>query len=465
MAPKTVSARRRAAEVLARVDADRAFAAAVLDTALSASPSLSSPDRALATELVYGVLRTAPALDAALARFTRDGLKSIEKADALTRAALRVAAYQILCLGRVPPFAAVSEAVEHLKQKRSQGLAGFANAVLRKLAVERPAQLDDDARVRLAMASLPVEVTRRVAGLVGAEAAALHLRASFAASRRVSLRVNLRRSTREALIARLRGELAAGAAVEAVAALDTAVSVIDGGDVTQTAAYAEGLFGIQEEGAQRVAALGAVRPAMTVLDVCAGRGGKSALMATQLAGAGSLTAVDLYPEKLMRLREEFSRLGLDQGIALHTHAVDLTQGLGALERTAPPGGFDVVMVDAPCSGLGTLAHRPDLLGRLRDPAAWAALVETQRAIVARVAPLVRVGGRLVYAVCTLTREEGDDALVAGLAGAAMRFAGVSAPAETAWAEAVGGDGPARVILRADRDGTDGFVVHRRVREA
>jgi 16S rRNA (cytosine967-C5)-methyltransferase len=120
----------------------------------------------------------------------------------------------------------------------------------------------------------------------------------------------------------------------------------------------------------------------------------------------------------------------------------------------------VVLVDAPCSGLGTLGHRPDLLARLRDEAAWDALVETQRAILAAVAPLVRPGGALVYAVCTLTRAEGDDVVAARAAADGGRWAWVEAPAVQTPTEALGHDGPARVVLRSDLHGTDGFVIHR-----
>lgn len=457
--PSRANPRHRAAEVLQRVESDRAFAAAALDAALHRAPPLSDADRALATELTYGVLRTAPALDAALAVHTRDGAPSLARLDPLCRAVLRVAAYQILGLQRVPARAAVHEAVEHLKHARSPGLAGFANAVLRKLALARPEPLPDDARVTLALQSLPDAARDRIVALLGDEAAAAHLRATLQPDPPVTLRINPRRTTVEALVARLGDELPEARAA-AAAQCPGAVKVWGGGDPTRTRAYAEGLYGVQEEGAQLVAHLARVKPGMRVLDVCAGRGGKSAVLAGALEGNGLLHAVDLFPEKLRRLAAELRRLGLDAGITLATFAADLTRGLGALAPAAPPEGYDVVLVDAPCSGLGTLGHRPDLLARLRDEAAWDALVETQRAILAAVAPLVRPGGALVYAVCTLTRAEGDDVVAARAAADGGRWAWVEAPAVQTPTEALGHDGPARVVLRSDLHGTDGFVIHR-----
>jgi 16S rRNA (cytosine967-C5)-methyltransferase len=455
---RTGDARARAAEVLTRVEADGAFAAAVLDAALDRGAPLDARDRGLATELVYGVLRTAPALDEALARHARDGAASVAKLDPYTRAVLRVGAYQVLCLSRVPVHAAVGAAVEAVKRSRSPRLAGFANAVLRKVAGERPAELPDDARVALALRSVPAEVRARIAGVLGDDGAEGFLRAALGGDDAVVLRAHTHRASRDAVIARLRAELP-GATVTAGRVSPLAVRVSGGGDPTATAVFREGLAGVQEEAAQCVAQMAAVRQGMSVLDVCAGRGGKSVVAAMGLARKGSLHAVDLFPEKLTRLREELARLGLDAGLDVFTTAADLTRGVGALAAKAPARGYDVVMVDAPCSGLGTLGHRPDLVARLRDGAGWSALVETQQRIVETVAPRVAVGGTLLYAVCTLTRDEGDAVIERFLAGHA-NFAAVEG--DPSLPERLR---PARVVLDAATDGTDGFMAWRLRRSA
>lgn len=444
MKPSHGDARDRAADVVLRVARDGAFAAPVLDAALDRVPVLAPRDRALCTELVYGVLRSQRALDEALGRHVRDGAASLAKTDAFALAAMRVAAYQILALERVPASAAVDAAVGAVKRARSAGLGGFVNAVLRKLAKERPAELSPDARTELAIAAVPATVRARVATLLGDEGADACLRAMLSRAPTVSLRANLARLSRDALVERLRIELP-GAVVSAGERARTAVRVQGGGDPTRTEAWREGLFGIQEEGAQVVCEEAEALPGMRVLDACAGVGNKSATLAMSLQRRGILHSVDLHPEKLARLETSLRREGLDEGIAHRSFACDLARGIGELAGAMPDGGYDLAMVDVPCSGLGTMSHRPDLLLRLRSEPEWSALCELQRAIVSRVAGCVREGGALVYAVCTLTREESDEVV------------------ERFLAEHAGWTLARRRVLRADLDGTDGFVVHRLVR--
>ncbi len=446
-------ARARAAEVLARVDHDGAFAAAALDAALDRAPPLDARDRGLTTELVYGVLRTVPALDAALGQHARNGVTSLAALDPYARAVIRIGAYQVLALARVPPRAAVHAAVEALKRSRSARLAGFANAVLRKLSDARPEVLADDARLRLALDAVPTSVRTRIEDVLGVTGAQDFLSATLGRGPSMGLRVTTGRITRTDARTRLEAEVS-GAVVTFGTVSPLALRVEGGGDLTRARMYTDGLVSVQEEGAQAVALAAGVQPGMRVLDACAGRGGKSAVFAQALAGHGTLHAVDLSPEKLARLRDELLRAGVSKGLSVETAGADLTRGIGALARVAPPEGYDVALVDAPCSGLGTLARRPDLLGRLRDAVGWKALTVLQRAILDVVARQVAVGGVLVYAVCTLNREEGDD-VVDGFVAAHPEFAsaegGETVPAVLR---------PPRVVLRTDVHGTDGFMVFR-----
>lgn len=445
------NARECAAAVLARVESDRAFAAAALDAALHRA-SLDPRDRALATELVYGVLRAAPSLDAALGAHARDGAASLARLDALTRATLRVGAYQILALERVPPRAAVDAAVESVKRSRTPRLAGFANAVLRRLAEARPPSLPADARTALALAAFPIGARARMAGVLGEAGAEAHLRAAFADERAVTLRVNTLMVPRDAVVARLRSELA-GASVSEGRVSPLAVRVSGGGDPAGWSVVREGVAAVQEEGAQAVVAMAAPAPGMRVLDVCAGRGGKSVAAAVWMEGNGALHAVDLHPEKLARLRESLAAMGFGASLRVEAHAADVTRGFGRL----PAGVYDVVLVDAPCSGLGTVGHRPDALWRLRDEAAWRELVAVQEKILTNAAARVAPGGSLVYAVCTLDAEEGD--------GVVRRFL----EREPAFRAAAGGAAVPerlrgeRVVLDAATDATDGFMMWRLAR--
>lgn len=450
---RTGDARSRAAEALARVERDGAFAAAVLDAALDRAPTLAPRDRALATELVYGTLRAAPALDQRLGAHCRDGARSIEKLDPYTRAVLRVGAWQVLALDRVPPRAAIHAAVESVKRSRSPRLAGFVNAVLRKLTLERAEPLADDARWGLFRQSVPPEAVRRIAGVLGEAGTEDFLRRALLRAPETTLRINTPRgASREAVIAALREEVP-GAEVTEGTVSPWAVRVAQAGDLTRAKGFASAAFSVQEEAAQAVAMMAEVAPGMSVLDVCAGRGGKSAVMAAQLEHRGILHAIDLHAPKLARLREELARVGSDDGVSVETLAVDLSVGVGRLGAIAPAGGYDAVVVDAPCSGLGTLGHRPDMLLRLRDAAAWEALTMLQRTMLDRVAPWVAPGGTLVYAVCTLTREEGDEA-VAAFVSAHPEFS-LEAGTERSPTRVRG----ARVVLDG-AEGTDGFVAFR-----
>jgi 16S rRNA (cytosine967-C5)-methyltransferase len=163
--------------------------------------------------------------------------------------------------------------------------------------------------------------------------------------------------------------------------------------------YSEGVFSVQEEGAQLVGlALGAL-PGERIADVCAGHGGKTTLLARQVGARGCVAAIDRDQRKLLLIPPELERVGLNAA-QVQLHAVDLSVGRGELS-----GEFDRVLVDAPCTGLGTLHRRPELLLRL-GPDDPARLGEVQLAILERASAWVRVGGLLAYAVCSPTRAEG-----------------------------------------------------------
>lgn len=455
-----------------RVESEGAYAAPALDAALEREPALSAQDRALCTELVYGVLRTSAALDERLgAHASKPG--SIAALDAYTRAVLRVAAYQVLLLERIPTRAAVSAAVDALTRDRSKGMAGFANALLRKVSAERVDDACAERRVSFALASVPPTVRARLAAGLGSDVDAESvLRAMFERRPSTDLRAERTRCAREELARVIEGERP-DARITLGGVSPLALRVSGAGDLRTTEAYrARGLFAVQEEGAQCVALATGVKPGMRVLDACAGRGGKSALLASMMGGEGLLHAVDAYPEKVARGRDELSRLGLLRPSLEYLAAgADLTRGLGPLAQRAPSEGYDVVLVDAPCSGLGTLARRPELIARRattsattsdddgtpHEGASRVAIDELQREILKTCASLVRLGGTLLYAVCTLTEAEGE-----GMRQWFLRESGGAFEASAASADEVevAKLRPATVMLRPDRDGTDGFVLWR-----
>jgi 16S rRNA (cytosine967-C5)-methyltransferase len=423
--------------VIARVDKDAAFAAAALDAELSRAVQLEARDRALATELAYGTLRVRPWLEARIARHAKRGTKGLPP---MARAHLEVAAYQLFFLERVPAFAAVNEAVDGARAAGGPRVAGFVNAVLRALAGEAEKERPDAARAVVESAA-PWLVEALGRALPGDEARAFL--ASGAEVPPLGLRVAVAEE-REAWIARLR-EAVPGGTFEPGRASPLAILARGAGKPQALPGWSEGAWTVQEEGSQVVALSLGARPGDVVLDACAGRGNKTGLLARRVAPGGAVDAADVHPSKLDALTRDLAR---GHAAPRATYAVDWSAGSGDV-----PQGYDRVLVDAPCSGTGTLRRRPDLQTR-RAPEDLAELASLQRAILARVANHVRPGRRLVYAVCSVLREEAED-VVASLLASRTDYA--AAPFDAAEARAIAEDATSFRLL-PHRHGTDGYFV-------
>ncbi len=423
--PRGVDARSIAARVLVRVGRDRAYAAAALDAELERHPELDARERGLATELVYGSLRSRGAL---LQRLSALAPRGIAGGDRDVEAHLLVAAYQLCVLSRVPDFAAVDAAVGAIKKLRGPKVAGFANAVLRKLAAGEKLDRSD-----AVIESAPPWLVERLEQAVGVEEA----HALFGADRDerppgVALRLVGGHAMPEWL-----------SDAEPGRASTLSRIVRRGGDPRQKPGYAEGAFVVQEEGAQVVGlALGA-RAGDRVLDACAGRGQKSSLLAEQIGAGGELWATDIHASKLRALAAEVERLGLP---AARTATVDWSMGGGAV-----PGNFDRVLVDAPCSGVGTLRRRPEIALRL-EPDDPARLAELAGRILLHAAAHARSGGRVVFAVCSVLPEEGERVVERVLGDLEP------APFDAPGLEAVCDPGATSFRLLPKRHGTDGYFV-------
>ena len=371
--PVKASARSVAVQAVIRVLRDDAFAAAALSTELDRASLLEDRDRALATELLYGTLRVRTALEARLAPLAPRGLR-----DVVVKAELLVASYQLLALDRIPAFAAVNAAVNGVRAARGKQVAGFANAVLRKIA-----QGDKLVAVDAARQNISPWLMDALTQAVGeAEAQALIVPQPDKV-------VGLRLVSGRALPSWLESSSAGRASPRS--------RLIRGeGDPRKREGYAEGAFVVQEEGAQAVAlALGA-RPGERILDACAGRGQKTSLFVEQVGDQGAVWATDVYPKKLEALTTEFERLKLR---APEVRSLDWTVGVGDV-----PADFDRVLVDAPCTGTGTLRRRPEIAARLQpeDPARLSRLAES---ILRAAATRVKSGGRVVFAVCSVLEVE------------------------------------------------------------
>jgi 16S rRNA (cytosine967-C5)-methyltransferase len=370
-----VSARTIAASVLERVERDKAFAAAALDAELDRHPQLDRRERALAAELSYGVMRTRAALERVVKLHAPRGIS-----DRVVLRQLLIAAYQLLLLDRIPAFAAVDEAVSAIRRARGPRVAGFANAILRRVAEGDRLTLSSAIRE-----TAPAWLVERLEQAVGpTEAEGL-----------LGIDVPFGRAA-----ARMVGNHAEPSwfAAAETTPLTPSARLLPSGDPQQLDGYSDGAFVVQELGAQLVALALGVRSGERVLDACAGRGQKTSLFVERTGATGEVWATDSHPQKLEILAQELQRLGLPPA---QRAAVDWTLGVGGV-----PDGFDRVLVDAPCTGTGTLRRRPEIAERLtpEDPARLGALA---LAILRGAATRARPGGRVVFAVCSVLPEEAE----------------------------------------------------------
>jgi 16S rRNA (cytosine967-C5)-methyltransferase len=451
-AARPTTGRDLARAVLARVEESGAFANRALSAALDRAPTLSGAERGLGTELVYGVLRRRARLDRALAVFATKGLDGLAPP---VRTALRVGAYQLLFLDRVPAYAAVNETVEACKSAGGPGAGRLANALLRRVAERGEPPLPDpalDARAYLVEAAgLPAWLARlllaeRPAGEALAFADALAVPAPLA------LRANRLRATRDELRARLAAERP-DAKLEASPVAPDALLARDLDAPASTEAFRAGAFAIEDTGAQLVVELCGARPGERILDACAGLGGKSAHLAALCGNEARIRAVDLAPSKLSEARGTFDRLGVT---SVETAVADLTRPLPDASAR-----FERVLLDAPCSGLGVLRRHPEALLR-RSAEDLPRLAEQQARMLATLAPHVGPRGSLTYSVCTFDRVECEDVVEAFLrAHPDFRVEAPSSSSRVPWARLT--DAAGFVRTWPQRDDADAFFAARLVR--
>jgi 16S rRNA (cytosine967-C5)-methyltransferase len=363
---------------------------AYADRALAAEAAALGPrDRALATRLAYGTIQRRATLDHVAGELVG---RSLEALDPPVLAALRLGLFQILLLGGVADHAAVNESVELAKAVRGGGFK-LVNAVLRRATREGAGileTLDDETPERAAILD---SVPEWLARLWWTELGPEHARALLARVNEPAesaLRVNRLVASPE--------EVLAGLPVPARRVADVPEAlVLDGPfDAYGSALWHEGAIMPQSRGSMLVARVLAPAPGDRVLDLCAAPGAKTTHLAALMDGAGEVVAVERHAGRAEALRQTCARM--------HADSVRVEHADGAVARS--DGGFDCVLVDPPCSGLGTLQSRPDIRWR-SSPQAVADLAAIQSEILAAGAAATAPGGALVYSVCTITRAEGE----------------------------------------------------------
>jgi 16S rRNA (cytosine967-C5)-methyltransferase len=437
------AARRVAAEILRRVEEDGAFAAPLL--AGSVAGELRADDRALCYELVLGCLRRQLWLDRLAEQLSGRKASTL---DAPVRRALRLGLYQLRFLSRVPASAAVNESVKLVYEARLRSAAGFVNAVLRRATrepeLDPAAGLTDEVERVSVETSHPAWLIARWVEQFGAEEAASFARANNDTPP-VAFRLSTHRPESEPVLEMLR-EAGAEVVASRIAPGAWRVRGAAGGEVNALLrkASAEGLIYMQDEASQLVARVVGARAGERVLDVCAAPGSKTTHMAS-LAGDGArVVAGDRHAHRLRLVVESAARQKLD---SIRTVVHDAEHGLPFAGET-----FDRVLVDAPCTGTGTLRHNPEIRWRI-TPDDIRELVSRQRPILEAAARAVRRGGRLVYSTCSVEQEE-NEALVASFLEAQNDFGQVTPrPASD---ELLTTTGAARTWPQ--RDDVDGFFV-------
>jgi len=364
-------------------------------------PQMPSHERGLATELVYGVTRQQRTLDTLIEHYAERG---IQRQAPLLRRILHLGLYQLRYLNQIPAAVAVSTSVDLAKALQLGQLSGVVNGILRRALRDPELPLPEDPKQAL---GIQYSYPDWLVDLWAEELPLDEVEALCAWGNRVpnlDLRVNLWRSSREEVQARL-GEV--GISTQPLSSPVSALRVVSHhGDPAQWPGFAEGLWTIQDASAQQVVEKLDPQPGQVVVDCCAAPGGKTGHIAEKMHNQGVLYALDHHAGRLQRIHDPIQRLGMGiiqtQRVTLGEPEWDpLSVGLPAW------GTVDRVLVDVPCSGLGTLNRHADARWR-QSPATIASLLPLQQALLTQVQRWLKPDGILVYATCTLNRQENQD---------------------------------------------------------
>ena len=442
--PVNLAPRRVALETLLDVSRSDAYASLALDKRL-AQANLPRRDRAFVTQLVYGTLENRITLDWRIDQFL-EGEKEIEQT---VREILRMGAYQLFYLDRVPDMAAVDESVSLTRAMGLEALTGLVNGVLRNMIrgkndVVWPKPQDDAVKYLSIMFSAPEALCEMLVKAYG-EHDAMEILRYRPKDRTVTVRVNYLRCDD----ARLRSLFADDEPDFEPGALEGVYKVHGAGDMTRMRAFQNGLFTIQGESSVLAARMVGAKPGQTVLDACAAPGGKTAVLSEMMNDTGRVYAWDTHAHRVELIRGTVNRLKLEN---VRPAVKDASVPREDMAMT-----LDAALIDAPCSGTGVMTEKPDVKYRVTAEGVQS-LCLTQAAILDAVAPMVKVGGTLVYSTCSILPQENEEQIKLFLARhpeyEVWRM-GAELPEKLAAHE-----GEYGLQMFAHRDGTDGFYVCR-----
>lgn len=435
---RTDIARETALSVLMACRQSGAWVDGALKAALKKN-ALNSRDAAFASRIAYGVMQNRIYLDACLARNLK---QRPEKLDPLLLDILRIGAYQLLKMDKVPASAAINEAVNMAKQHRFSWAAGLVNAVLRNVLRKKdePLCFTNYIEELGVTTSHPKELAERMVQLLGREEAEEFLRLNNE-SIPTSVQVNTLKATAEELRSALEAD---GVSVKAHPYLANCFEISATGNMENLKAFQDGLFTVQDAAAKLAVLAAAPKAGDNVIDTCAAPGGKSIAMAMAMENTGSILSCDVEEHKLTLIEKNAERLGVS---IIKTRFADACVKDSSLIDFA-----DLVFCDVPCSGLGIIRKKPDI--RYKDLSELAALPQIQSDILDTASAYVKRGGTLIYSTCTVLPEENEQVTDAFLARHKdFSYEPFTLPAPIGTVEG-------HITLWPQRHGTDGFYICR-----
>jgi len=393
-----ISIRHQAVEILNQISLSDAFASPLINDCLDKNDLSGTPDGRLLTHLVYGVLRFRGHLNWILSKLYRG---DFEKMDEGIKNVLRLGIYQFKFSDRLPDFAVVNEAVKIAKLIRPDK-SGLVNAVLRNYLrhgnkIAFPSPKNNPAQYLAAFHSHPLWLVKRWLKIFGFEET-MALCSANNELPPLTLRVNTLKISREEIKQKL---ALAGFSPEATQySPDGIILNTSANPIQKTDFFDNGFLRIQDEGAQLISYLLNPEDTPSILDACAGAGGKATHLAAILKNKGSIVAIDRNPERIAELKQEATRLGIN---IVEAQKFDLSESLpdSLMEK------FDCVLVDAPCSGTGTLRRNPEIKWRIAEKDLRLFSAE-QKAILKNASAAVKRGGCLIYCTCSLLPEENEN---------------------------------------------------------
>lgn len=391
--------RETALELLTAIEKNQSYSNLLLNNAINKN-ELNAKDAALLTEITYGTLQRQMTLDYFLQPF----LKNVKKIESWVIQLLRLTVYQMVYLDKIPDHAALNEAVELAKRRGHKGIAGLVNGVLRNIQRSGVPSLDaitDPAEKISIETSHPKWLVKRWINQLGLEKTREMCMLNLTAPLQTA-RVNTLKATREEVVHMLREE---GFEVEESPFIPVAIKS-KRGNLARSQAFKDGYLTIQDESSMLAAYTLGANQDETILDACAAPGGKSTHIAESMKNQGKLVSLDLHDHKVKLIRENASRLGLEN---ITAKALDSR----TVQEHFDAESFDRILLDAPCSGLGVMRRKPDMKYTKKQEDLHN-LHSIQMNLLNAAAPLLKKGGILVYSTCTIDKQENEKTVEAFL---------------------------------------------------